>query len=190
MVGAFATVYTFATIPSIFLIERENEDNAKGAAVVFPFITFFAFTLLPLLWIYPPEINPLSTRTLIASTCANWICNFALVLFTPLVADHSPRSVDLFFALFKFIGLIFGVFFYVETAGRQLGEVDRIYAKAHIEGKMAWRVAQDMPKLNFEEIVQQFRGLGLDTNELAAHEKIELGLNSNSGQELEEVREK
>jgi hypothetical protein len=55
---------------------------------------------------------------------------------------------------------------------------------------MPFRVANTMPKLNFEEIVQQSRDLGLDTNDHSAPEKNELGLSSDSGQEIEEVREK
>ncbi|KAA8649391.1 hypothetical protein EYZ11_010541 [Aspergillus tanneri] len=220
MGGVFATVYALATIPSFFMIEKvgrrnlyligflgqglsfvitfaclikETEENSKGAAVgIFLFITFFAFTLLPLPWIYPPEINPLRTRTVgaAASTCTNWMCNFAVVMFTPLFAGQSPWGVYLFFALFNFVGLIFGFFFYVETAGRELEEVDIIYAKAHIEGKMPFRVAHDMPKLNFEQIVQQSRELGLDTNDHAMPERKELGLSSDSGQETEEIQEK
>ncbi|CAG8247838.1 hypothetical protein PENNAL_c0009G00610 [Penicillium nalgiovense] len=220
MGGIFATVYAIATIPSFFMIERvgrrnlyligflgqglsfvitfaclikENENNAKGAAVgIFLFITFFAFTLLPLPWIYPPEINPLRTRTVgaAASTCTNWICNFAVVMFTPLFAGQSPWGVYLFFALFNFLGLIFGFFFYVETAGRELEEVDIIYAKAHVDGRMPWRVANDMPKLSFEEIIQQSRELGLDTSDHATPEKNELGLSSDNGQDTEEVEDK
>lgn len=117
--GVFATVYMFATIPSFFMIERvgrrklfligflgqglaflitfgclinATEANARGAAVgLYLFIIFFAFTLLPLPWIYPPEINPLQTRTAAASvsTCTNWICNFAVVMFTPVFAQTS-----------------------------------------------------------------------------------------------------
>ncbi|ODM23814.1 Sugar transporter STL1 [Aspergillus cristatus] len=220
MGGVFATVYALATIPSFFMIEKvgrrklyligflgqglsfvitfaclikPTEENAKGAAVgIFLFITFFAFTLLPLPWIYPPEINPLRTRTVgaAASTCTNWICNFAVVMFTPLFSNKSGWGVYLFFALFNFIGFVLGYFFYVETAGRELEEIDIIYARAHIEGKMPFKVANDMPKLNFEEIVQQARELGLDTNDHGASEKNELGLSSDNGQEVEEVQEK
>ncbi|KAJ5872608.1 hexose carrier protein [Penicillium soppii] len=220
MGGVFATVYVIATIPSFFMIEKvgrrnlyligflgqglsfvitfaclikQNEENAKGAAVgIFLFITFFAFTLLPLPWIYPPEINPLRTRTVgaAASTCTNWICNFAVVMFTPLFAGQSPWGVYLFFALFNFLGLIFGFFFYVETAGRELEEVDIIYAKAHVDGKMPFRVAHELPKLSFEQIVEYSRELGLDTNDHAVPEKNELGLSSDSGNEIEEVQEK
>ncbi|CAG8321882.1 unnamed protein product [Penicillium salamii] len=221
MGGVFASVYALATIPSFFMIEKvgrrnlyligflgqglsfvitfaclidQNTETAKGAAVgIFLFIVFFAFTLLPLPWIYPPEINPLRTRTVgaSASTCTNWICNFAVVMFTPLFAGQSPWGVYLFFALFNFVGLIFGFFFYVETAGRELEEIDIIYAKAHVEGKMAWRVANTLPKLTFEQIAEQSRALGLDVSDHTTNEKNELGLSSgDSGQEIEEVREK
>ena len=221
MGGIFATVYALATIPSFFMIERvgrrklyligflgqglsfvitfaclikENEENAKGAAVgIFLFIVFFAFTLLPLPWIYPPEINPLRTRTVgaAASTCTNWICNFAVVMFTPLFANESGWGLYLFFALFNFIGLVLGYFFYVETAGRELEEIDIVYARAHVEGKMPFKVANDMPKLDFEQIAQQSRDLGLDTCDNSAPEKNELGLSSSdNGQEVEEVQEK
>lgn len=172
---------------------KQNEENAKGAAVgIFLFITFFAFTLLPLPWIYPPEINPLRTRTVgaAASTCTNWICNFAVVMFTPLFSSESPWGVYLFFALFNFIGFFFGFFFYVETAGRELEEIDIVYAKAHIEGRLPFRVANDMPKLNFEQIAEQARDLGLDLDDHQRPEKNELGLSSDNGQEIEEVQDK
>lgn len=220
MGGVFATVYALATIPSFFLIERigrrklyligflgqglsfvitfaclidPTKENAKGAAVgIFLFITFFAFTILPLPWIYPPEINPLRTRTVgaAASTCTNWVCNFAVVMFTPLFSNTSGWGLYLFFALFNFIGLVFGFFFYVETAGRDSEEIDIVYARAHVEKRLPFKVANDMPKLTFEEIIQQSRELGLEIGGQSTPEKNELGLSSENGQEVEEVQEK
>jgi hypothetical protein len=113
-------------------------------------------------------------------------------MFTPLFAGQSPWGVYLFFALFNFLGVIFGFFFYVETAGRELEEIDIVYAKAHVEGKMPWKVAKDLPKLSFEEITQQSRALGLDTNDHGVHEKNELGLTSasDSDQKTEELQER
>lgn len=220
MGGVFATVYALATIPSFFLIERigrrklyligflgqglsfvitfaclidPTKENAKGAAVgIFLFITFFAFTILPLPWIYPPEINPLRTRTVgaAASTCTNWVCNFAVVMFTPLFSNTSGWGLYLFFALFNFIGLVFGFFFYVETAGRESEEIDIVYARAHVEKRLPFKVASDMPKLTFEEIIQQSRELGLQIGGPSTPEKNELGLSSDNGQEVGEVQEK
>lgn len=214
--GVFATVYALATIPSFFMIERVGRRNlfligfmgqglsfiitmgclikggpepSKGAIVgIFLFIVFFAFTTLPLPWIYPPEINPLRTRTMAAaaSTCTNWITNFAVVMFTPVFSDASPWGIYLFFALVNFIGVPFAYFFYAETAGRDLEEVDLIFAKAHIEGKWPFQVANEMPKLNAEQITQMSIELGLDVPEnhvSAGTEKAELALSSGDSQD-------
>lgn len=189
--GVFATVYALATIPSFFLIDTlgrrklfligatgqalsftitfaclvdNTTQNAKGAAVgIFLFIIFFAFTILPLPWIYPPEINPMRTRTLASaiSTCTNWITNFGVVMFTPIFISASGWGCYLFFAAmnYAFIPVIF--FFYPETAGRTLEEIDIIFAKAHVEGRQPWRVAATMPKLSLKDIETEGNQLGI-----------------------------
>ncbi|KAG7660349.1 STL1 [[Candida] subhashii] len=199
--GVFATVYTLATIPSFWLVDslgrrklfligaagqgvaftisfacliNKNTETAKGAAVgIFIFIIFFAFTILPLPWIYPPEINPLRTRTVSSaiSTCTNWITNFAVVLFVPRFIEKSGWGCYLFFAAmnFSFIPIIY--FFYPETAGRSLEEIDIIFAKAHIEKRQPWRVAATMPHLSLQEIEEEGLKLGLYDN---AFEKEDL----------------
>ncbi|KAJ6157655.1 sugar transporter STL1 [Penicillium chermesinum] len=202
--GVFATVYALATIPSFFMIEKVGRrnlfligfagqggsfiitmaclaaggtENAKGAAVgIFLFICFFAFTTLPLPWIYPPEVNPLRTRTMAASasTCTNWITNFAVVMFTPLFSAASPWGIYLFFALINFIGIPFAYFYYPETAGRDLEEVDIIFAKAHVEKKWPFQLSP-------AEIAEYQAALGLDTADHTASaeaEKIETALSS------------
>lgn len=206
--GVFATVYALATIPSFFMVEKvgrrnlfligflgqglsfiitmgclidDNEQNAKGAVVgIFLFIVFFAFTTLPLPWIYPPEINPLRTRTMAASasTCVNWICNFAVVMFTPVFSNRSAWGIYLFFAAVNFVAIPFAYFFYVETAGRDLEEVDIIFAKAHVEKKWPFQIAQELPKLSHEEIQQNLFDLGLgasDQSSASDNEKVEIG---------------
>lgn len=189
--GVFATIYALSTIPSFFLIDtfgRRNlfltgalgqaisftisfaclvnptTENAKGAAVgIFLFITFFGFTILPLPWIYPPEINPLRTRTVATavSTCTNWITNFGVVMFTPIFMDTSAWGAYLFFAVMNYLFVPVIFFFYPETAGRTLEEIDILFAKAHVEGRQPWRVAATMPKLSFKEIEDQGTQLGL-----------------------------
>ncbi|RMJ25843.1 sugar transporter [Aspergillus sp. HF37] len=210
--GIFATVYALFTIPSFFMIERVGRrklyligflgqglsfiitfaclihptvQNSKGAIVgIYLFICFFAFTILPLPWIYPPEINPLRTRTIgaSASTCTNWICNFAVVMFTPVFSSTSGWGIYLFFALINLLAVPFGWFFYPETAGRDLEEIDVIYAKAHVEGRWPFQVANDLPKLTYEQIGQMANELGLDVGGGFEHsEKTELGLSSDEG---------
>ena len=189
--GVFATVYALFTIPSFFLVDRlgrrplfligasgqgtafliafgclthDNKNNAKGAAFgLFLFIAFFAFTILPMPWVYPPEINSMRTRTMGASvsTCTNWLSNFAVVMFTPIFINQSKWGCYLFFALINFIYIPVIYFYYPETAGRSLEEIDIIFAKAHVENKAAYRVAQELPKLSTKEIEEEGIKLGL-----------------------------
>ncbi|QKX54978.1 uncharacterized protein TRUGW13939_02068 [Talaromyces rugulosus] len=211
--GVFSTVYALATIPSFFMIERvgrrnlfligfagqglsfiitmgcliaDTPESAKGAVVgIFLFICFFAFTTLPLPWIYPPEINPLRTRTMAAaaSTCTNWITNFAVVMFTPIFSNSSKWGLYLFFALVNFVGIPFAYFFYVETAGRDLEEIDLIFAKAHIEKKWPFQIAQELPKLTVQEIGQMSIDLGLAAPDRSEAEKVEIATSSNEGED-------
>ncbi|CAN6675052.1 hypothetical protein TRVA0_082S00144 [Trichomonascus vanleenenianus] len=191
MGGIFATVYAISTIPSFFLIERlgrrplfligaigqgcaflitfgclvhPTEQTAKGAAVgLYLFIFFFAWTILPLPWVYPPEINPMKTRTVAASisTCTNWLSNFAVVMFTPIFINSSEWGCYLFFAIINFLWVPIIFFFYPETAGRSLEEMDIIFARAYVEKKFSWRVAQTMEKLTPTQVESEAERIGL-----------------------------
>jgi sugar porter (SP) family MFS transporter len=193
--GVFATVYAIFTIPSFFLVDRlgrrklfligaggqgtafliafgclthNNVNTAKGAAFgLFLFIAFFAFTLLPMPWVYPPEINSMRTRTMGASvsTCTNWLSNFAVVMFTPIFINQSKWGCYLFFAVINLLYIPVIYFFYPETAGRTLEEIDIIFAKAFIENRPAYQVANEMPKLSIREIEEEGNRLGLHEEE-------------------------
>lgn len=204
--GVFAIVYALFTIPSFFLVDRigrrklfligaigqgvafvitfaclipDTKEASKGAAVgIFLFIAFFAFTILPLPWIYPPEINPLSTRTVATgvSTCTNWLSNFAVVMFTPPFINSAGANgwgCYLFFAIMNFLFVPIIFFWYPETAGRSLEEVDIIFARAHVEKKAVWRVAATMPSLNSEQVQSEAHKFGLIDLEEFEKEKVE-----------------
>ncbi|KAG0671658.1 sugar transporter-like protein [Pichia californica] len=189
--GVFATVYAIFTIPSFFLVDRlgrrllfligaagqgvafiiafaclidDTKQNAKGAAFgLFLFIAFFAFTMLPMPWVYPPEINSMRTRTMAtsASTCTNWLSNFAVVMFTPIFINRSKWGCYLFFAVMNFLYIPIIYFFYPETAGRSLEEIDIIFAKAYVENKAPFIVANELPKLSNKDIEEEGKRLGL-----------------------------
>ena len=201
--GVFSTVYALFTIPSFFMIDRfgrrplfftgaigqgvafvisfaclipDTKESAKGASFgLFLFIVFFAFTILPLPWVYPPEINSLRMRTFATSisTCTNWICNFAVVMFTPIFINQTRWGCYLFFALVNFLYVPIIYFFYPETAGRSLEEIDIIYAKAYTEHKSAVSVAKTMPKLTFAEVEEAGRNLGIHDIDFKAETEFE-----------------
>jgi sugar porter (SP) family MFS transporter len=203
MGGIFSTVYAIATIPAFFMIETvgrrklfligaigqgcafiitfaclidATKQNAKGAAVgIYLFIVFFAFTILPLPWIYPPEINPMKTRTAGAaiSTCTNWITNFAVVMFTPIFINSTQWGCYLFFAIMNFLWVPLIYFYYPETAGRSLEEMDVIFAKAFQEKKPYFRMAATMPSLSEEEVEREAYNCGLFLDAPEKKESIE-----------------
>lgn len=209
--GVFSTIYALSTIPSFFLIERmgrrnlflmgatgqaisftitfaclikDNTQNAKGAAVgLFLFITFFGSALLSLPWIYPPEIASMKVRasTNAFSTCTNWLCNFAVVMFTPIFINKSGWGCYLFFAVMNYLYIPVIFFFYPETAGRSLEEIDIIYAKSHEEGTQAWRVAANLPKLSLQEVDDHANALGLYEDDLEKEDYNEDKAEDNRG---------
>lgn len=130
---------------------------------MFLFISFFAFTILPLPWVYPPEINSMRSRSLATSisTCTNWLSNFTVVMFTPIFINRSRWGCYLFFAVINFLYIPVIYFYYPETAGRSLEEIDIIFAKGFVENKRPFVVAQELPKLSIKEVEEEGERLGL-----------------------------
>ncbi|GAB7347789.1 hypothetical protein MBLNU459_g5330t1 [Dothideomycetes sp. NU459] len=140
-----------------------TSSAAKGAGVgLFTYIAFFGATWLPLPWLYPAEINPIKTRAKAnaVSTCSNWLWNFAVVMFTPVAISNIGWRTYLMFAIFNasFFPIIY--FFYPETAGRSLEEIDLIFAKGNLENMSYVRAAKELPKLTDEEIDLKAREYG------------------------------
>jgi hypothetical protein len=141
---------------------------AKGAAVgFFTYIAFFGATWLPLPWLYPAEINPIKTRAKAnaVSTISNWLWNFTVVMFTPPFTSASAWGCYLFFAIVNalFVPVIY--FFYPETAGRSLEEIDLIFAKGYVEKMSYVRASKELPQLNEQEIDIKAREYGFQSDE-------------------------
>lgn len=166
---------------------------AKGAAVgLFTYIAFFGATWLPLPWLYPAEINPLKTRAKAnaLSTTSNWIWNFFIVMITPILIAQINWGTYLFFAALNAIFIPILYFFYPETAGRSLEEIDLIFAKGFMENISYVHAAQQLPKIADHEVDQRARELGFVSSddespiakdkEIRDLEKAE-GINTNPG---------
>ncbi|KAI0201164.1 general substrate transporter [Astrocystis sublimbata] len=163
---------------------------AKGAAVgLFTYIAFFGATWLPLPWLYPAEINPLKTRAkaTASSTVSNWIWNFFIVMITPvLVANTGTHGwgTYLFFAVLNAIFFPIIYFFYPETAGRSLEEIDVIFAKGYTENISYVKAAKELPFLHEDEVLNKAReyGISVETEEVA--EKPMVRSSSSDGSEV------
>ncbi|KAH7394512.1 general substrate transporter [Pyrenochaeta sp. MPI-SDFR-AT-0127] len=137
-----------------------TESAAKGAAVgLFTYIAFFGATWLPLPWLYPAEINPLKTRQKANafSTINNWLWNFFIVMITPVLITQIGWGTYLLFAALNACFLPIIYFFYPETSGRSLEEIDLIFAKGYMEKISYVRAAKELPIMDEAEIAQTAR---------------------------------
>ncbi|KAF6841018.1 sugar transporter [Colletotrichum musicola] len=108
----------------------QSQWAKASIAFFFLYYVFFGIGWQGVPWLYPTEINSLSMRTKGAAlgTATNWIVNFAVVEVTPPgIAGLGWRFYIIWTVLnLSFVPVVY--FFYPETAGRTLEDVDRFFA--------------------------------------------------------------
>ncbi|KAG0699501.1 general substrate transporter [Suillus ampliporus] len=190
--AANGTEYFLASIIAIFIIDRIGRRRLMlfgaagqcltmillgvlgsvrgvGAQVVscvllFVFNSFFAIGWLGMTWLYPAEIVGLEIRAPAnaLSTSSNWIFNFVVVMVTgPSFNNISWGTYIVFAALNAFIIPVV-YFFFPETAGRSLEDMDVVFALAYNEGVSPVKVSlrKDVPLAGSPEAN---RILGIET---------------------------
>ncbi|KAJ5548330.1 Sugar transporter STL1 [Penicillium frequentans] len=164
---------------------------AKGAVFgLFLYMAFFGAAMLPLPWLYPAEISPIRTRAKAnaVSTCSNWLFNFTVVMITPVMISSIGWGTYLFFAAWNAVFIPVMYFFYPETAGRSLEEIDIIFAKGYCEKISHVKAARELPKLTDEEV--EAKALEYGFGDLGHPEDLEKGgHNSSSSDEQRENHE-
>jgi len=180
--GVLSIVYAMFALTSFFLVERFGRRKlfligtvgqavamfitfgcllpgtasaGKGAAFgLYFFIAFFGATWLPLPWLYPAELNSMAVRTEAnaISTMTNWLSNFLVVQVLPTMTASIGAYTFLLFAIANCIFLPFIYFFYPETAGRTLEELDVLYAHSYLTKRRPTIIAAEMPKLTDYQI--------------------------------------
>lgn len=112
-------------------------------------VASFAPTWGPTSWVYPPEIFPLRIRGKAVSitTASNWIFNFALGYFTPPAFVNIKWKTYLIFGIFSITMAIHSFFFFPETAGKTLEEVESIF----LSKTPAWKTRVDYKKIRAVE---------------------------------------
>jgi hypothetical protein len=132
-------------------------EGSKSAGIVaivmlFLFNFFFSVGLLAIPWLLPAEYAPLAIRTRAASlaTASNWIFTFLVVEITPVSIGSIGWRTYVYFGVFNacFLPLIF--FFYPETCGLSLENIDKLFTggKVQLHWKDSWGEAGDIRRLS------------------------------------------
>ena len=103
-----------------------------AAAMLFVFQGAFTIGFQATVWVYPSELLPLRLRQRgsAISTASNWIMNFLIVLVTPPAIQNIGYRTYIIFAVLNAAWLPVIFFFFPETKGLELEEVDRLFAKS------------------------------------------------------------
>ncbi|KAK6462018.1 general substrate transporter [Scheffersomyces coipomensis] len=151
--GAAGQAMSMAVLTGATWAASPKHNNSGGAAIVaatflFVFNTFFAIGWLGMTWLYPAEITPLNIRAPSngLSTAANWSFNFMVVMITPIAFENIDSYTYTIFAVINFLMIPAVYFFYPETSGRSLEEMDKIFELSN--PYTPWdvvKIAQDLP---------------------------------------------
>lgn len=145
LIGAFGMMASMAILAGAVSTGTTNEQGAPQletrygvTATVFLFVfnSFFAIGWLGMTWLYPAEITNLRIRIQAnaLSTSSNWMSNFLIVMITPPAFANLGYRTYIIFAVFNAALIPCVYFFFPETKGRTLEELDLMFASANAEG--------------------------------------------------------
>ncbi|KAL3479971.1 general substrate transporter [Aspergillus californicus] len=108
-----------------------NAQQVASASVAFFFLyyLFFGIGMQGVPWLYPTEINSLTMRTKGAAIGAatNWILNFMVVEITPIGVQNLGWRFYIVWSVTNAAMVPIIYFFYPETGGRTLEDMDEYY---------------------------------------------------------------
>nr|SIP56013.1 putative Sugar Porter [Yarrowia alimentaria] len=113
---------------------QANESAGIAAAVfLFVFNSFFAIGWLGMSWLYPAEITSLEVRAPAngLATSGNWVFNFMVVMVTPVAFNSIKWRTYIIFACINTAMIPAIYFFYPETMGKTLEDIDAIFAQSN-----------------------------------------------------------
>ncbi|KAI7283636.1 general substrate transporter [Hortaea werneckii] len=128
MAGVMATqtglIYAVENNPSM-----KTQAGIGAAAMLFIFQGAFTIGFQATVWVYPSEILPLKLRQRGSSisTACNWICNFIIVYNTPPAIQNIGYRTYIIFAVLNTTWLPIMYFFFPETKGLALEDVDQLF---------------------------------------------------------------
>ncbi|EIM81381.1 general substrate transporter [Stereum hirsutum FP-91666 SS1] len=114
---------------------QDQGNTAKGIVAtvcLFMFNFFFAVGWLAIPWLYPAEIAPLQIRSKAAAlaTMTNWLFTFLVVMITPTAISSIGYKTYVVWACTNFAFIFITYFFYVETTGQTLEDIDLLFEGA------------------------------------------------------------
>ncbi|KAJ7646478.1 general substrate transporter [Roridomyces roridus] len=109
-----------------------HNTAAQTAGVAFIIIfsaLFFSTSFGPVSWVYQSEIFPMRIRAqgTAVCTCANWACNVLISQVAPIGMARISWRFYILFVLTNLVNALVVLFFFPETKGKSLEEMDAVF---------------------------------------------------------------
>ncbi|KAH0278568.1 general substrate transporter, partial [Aureobasidium melanogenum] len=107
-----------------------TNGNMLRAMVAMNFVFSLFYTPLGIIsWVYPAEIFPVEVRAFgnATTTFTNWTLNLIFAQFTPQALDSIGFRYFYVFFAFNMIAMLCYIFFYPETKGKTLEQMDELF---------------------------------------------------------------
>lgn len=146
----------------------ENKGALKGA-VFFLFLYYVVYTcgFLGIPFLYASEIAPVQLRAAVCgvSTAVSWLFNYLVAEVTPVAFTDIGYRYFIVYAVLNASWVPCIYFFFPETMGRDLEEIDEIFASSKSIFDTV-RVAKRLPKRHLAEFLEQDHDVKPETRHL------------------------
>ena len=124
--GAVGMSLSLAYLTFEFSNESQNPWGVLIALLVY--ISFFAASFAPVMWVIISEIYPnrIKGRAMSFSTAVSWLCTFLTIQFTPIISGSMGMQwVFGFFLIFSIAAFVFVKIWIPETKGKSLERIQK-----------------------------------------------------------------
>ena len=153
--GLAAALLINAVQAQYFNVENGNQLRSM---VAMNFLFSLFYTPLGIIsWVYPAEIFPVEVRALgnAITTFTNWAVNLIFAQFTPNALTAIGFKYFYVFFVFNIIAMLCYIFFYPETNGRTLEQMDELFGDQVVPHAMKDPVGARAAMAKKEAIVQE-----------------------------------
>ncbi|KAI6139985.1 D-xylose-proton symporter, partial [Pisolithus tinctorius] len=135
--GCCAALLIVGSLIAAFGNDWPAHPSAGRAAIAFVYFygVNFAYSWAPIGWVLPSEVFPLHLRStgISITTSCTWMSNFIIGLVSPrMLTQIGHGGTYFFFAAFAILAFLSALFFYPETKGKTLEEMDAAFGD-HME---------------------------------------------------------
>jgi sugar porter (SP) family MFS transporter len=124
--GAVGMIVSLAYLSFEFTKPTQNGFGVMAALLTY--ISFFAASFAPVMWVIISEIYPNRIKgvAMSFSTAISWLCTFLTVYFAPII--HGALGLQYLFGIFgvfSIIAFVFVKFWIPETKGKSLEQIEK-----------------------------------------------------------------